>query len=97
MVKLNAPLMSLDASGTVANSITFAKWKGRNYAAVVRWIEAGRPVRSDREIEQIIRICERCVHYMNNHCRLCGCRLRGSSALFSKIRMATEHCPIGKW
>lgn len=34
MVKLNAPLMSLDASGTVANSITFAKWKGRNYARV---------------------------------------------------------------
>jgi hypothetical protein len=34
MVKLNAPLMSLDASGTVADSITFAKWKGRNYARV---------------------------------------------------------------
>jgi len=31
MVKVNAPLMSLDASGTVADSITFSKWKGRAY------------------------------------------------------------------
>lgn len=34
MVKLNAPLMSFDASGTVANAVTFAKWKGRPYARV---------------------------------------------------------------
>jgi hypothetical protein len=31
MVKVYGPLMSLDASGTLANSITFSKWKGRNY------------------------------------------------------------------
>jgi len=72
--------------------------KAFNYAAaVVRWIEAGRPVRSDQETEQIISICKGCMHYMNNHCRLCGCRLHGNAALFSKIRMATEHCPIGRW
>lgn len=32
MVKLAGPMMSLDASGSIANSITFSKWKGRNYA-----------------------------------------------------------------
>jgi hypothetical protein len=32
MVKLNAPMMSLEASGTIANAVTFAKWKGRPYA-----------------------------------------------------------------
>jgi hypothetical protein len=32
MVRLYGPLMSLDASGTVADAVTFAKWKGRNYA-----------------------------------------------------------------
>lgn len=32
MVKLYAPMFSLDASGTVGNAITFSKWKGRNYA-----------------------------------------------------------------
>jgi hypothetical protein len=31
MAILNGPLMSLDASGSVANALTFSKWKGRNY------------------------------------------------------------------
>jgi len=31
MAKVTGPLMSLDASGTVANTTTFSKWKGRNY------------------------------------------------------------------
>lgn len=31
MVKVSAPAMSLDASGTLAGAITFSKWKGRNY------------------------------------------------------------------
>ncbi len=29
--KVVGPLMSMDASGTVAGTVTFAKWKGRNY------------------------------------------------------------------
>lgn len=32
MVKLKGPMMSLDASGKLADAIVFAKWKGRNYA-----------------------------------------------------------------
>jgi len=31
MVKVTGPMMSLDASGTVAGTVTFSKWKGRNY------------------------------------------------------------------
>lgn len=31
MAKVTGPLMSLDASGSVAKTITFSKWKGRNY------------------------------------------------------------------
>jgi len=31
MARVNAPLLSLDASGTIAKAITFSKWKGRNY------------------------------------------------------------------
>lgn len=31
MVKVNAPVMSLDASGSLGNAIVFSKWKGRNY------------------------------------------------------------------
>lgn len=32
MVKLSAPCLSLDASGSIAGTIVFSKWKGRNYA-----------------------------------------------------------------
>ena len=31
MVKVAAPMLSLEASGTIANSMTFSKWKGRPY------------------------------------------------------------------
>lgn len=31
MVKVNGPFMSLDASGTLAQTLTASKWKGRNY------------------------------------------------------------------
>lgn len=31
MARTTAPLLSMDASGSVGHSITFAKWKGRNY------------------------------------------------------------------
>jgi hypothetical protein len=31
MAKITSPLLSLDASGSVAGAITFSKWKGRNY------------------------------------------------------------------
>lgn len=31
MVKVYGPMMSMDASGTLANAATFSKWKGRNY------------------------------------------------------------------
>lgn len=32
MVKLTGPLMSLAASGTIADAVTFSSWKGRSYA-----------------------------------------------------------------
>ena len=31
MVKVNAPMMSLDASGSLGKALVFSKWKGRNY------------------------------------------------------------------
>jgi hypothetical protein len=31
MAKVTGPLLSLDASGTVASTITFSRWKGINY------------------------------------------------------------------
>lgn len=31
MARVTGPLMSMDASGTIGNALTFSKWKGRNY------------------------------------------------------------------
>lgn len=31
MAKVDGPLLSLDASGTIAGALTFSKWKGINY------------------------------------------------------------------
>jgi hypothetical protein len=31
MARVTGPLFSLDASGTIANAMTFSKWKGMNY------------------------------------------------------------------
>lgn len=35
MAKVTAPLLSLDASGSVGNAMVFSKWKGRNYVRVL--------------------------------------------------------------
>lgn len=32
MVKVYGPCLSLDASGTIGDAVTFSKWKGRHYA-----------------------------------------------------------------
>jgi hypothetical protein len=31
MVKVSAPMLSMDASGTIGKAAVFSKWKGRNY------------------------------------------------------------------
>jgi len=73
-----------------------------NYArAVQRWIKAGRPVRDDARVAEIYDTkCRPCRHFDQNRetCTICGCFVRRSaSALRNKIKMATEHCPEGKW
>jgi len=70
-------------------------------SAVKRWHDAGRPVRSDHEVNRIYReLCRFCPHIgpKSRTCQVCGCRVsRSKSAFRNKIRMATEHCPRGTW
>ncbi len=67
--------------------------------AVAEWIAAGRPVRSDEEVAAIHRVlCKPCYLCYRNTCRECGCKVRPEGlAVFNKIKMATQHCPRGKW
>jgi hypothetical protein len=69
--------------------------------AVGRWAGAGRPVRDEGEVRRIFeRLCRPRERFDGRRgtCKVCGCRVRKSgSALVNKIKMATEHCPEGKW
>jgi len=69
--------------------------------ALVQWTAAGRPERSDKDVEQIFnRCCKPCRWYDHRRqiCRGCGCRVaQNGIAVLNKIKMATEHCPRNLW
>ena len=67
---------------------------GRAVSAAV----SGEPVaRSEEEQEKFLAICTgtettpKCEKYEDGRCSICGCFAR------LKTKLATEHCPIGKW
>lgn len=69
-------------------------------AAVSRWLAAGRPVRTDEQVGELLAICQdnKCGKYRDGQCLACGCRVNSSGwALTNKLRMATESCPKGLW
>jgi len=69
--------------------------------AVKKWREAGKPVRSDEEVNAILeQHCKACSWYDKDkrRCKGCGCKVTdGGIAVFNKVRMATEHCPRDLW
>ena len=67
--------------------------------ALSRWIKAGRPVRSEEEIERIFEtFCKPCEAYEEGRCRHCGCYVNlRKTATQNKIAMETEECPLQKW
>lgn len=74
--------------------------KVMNYSAAVRrWVAAGRPERTDAEIEKIYNEhCSGCSLFVNGVCNSCGCPAsKDQPALRNKLRMATEECPLGRF
>ena len=69
--------------------------------ALIEWTAAGRPERSDKDVEQIFhRFCKPCRWFDRRRkiCRGCGCRVADTGfAITNKIKMATEHCPRNLW
>lgn len=53
MAKVSAPFLSLDASGTVASTLTASKWKGRNYMRL-RIIPANPDTADQQEVRSIL-------------------------------------------
>lgn len=76
--------------------------KVMNYQAAVRkWVGAGRPVRSQEEIDRIYEEhCSQCNMYdkARKICNSCGCpATKDQPALRNKLKMATEACPLGRF
>jgi hypothetical protein len=76
--------------------------RAMSYAeAVIEWTAAGRPERSDEEVERIFHhFCKPCRWFNRRRqiCYGCGCRVADSGfAIFNKIKMATQHCPRKRW
>ena len=76
--------------------------RAMSYAeAVIEWTAAGRPERSNEEVERIFhQFCKPCRWFSRRRqiCYGCGCRVADSGfAIFNKIKMATQHCPRKRW
>jgi hypothetical protein len=79
-----------------ALSIQMIAWKD----AVLRWRKAGKPKRTDAEVEEILVLCKGCSWYdaKKQRCLGCGCKVTESGvAVFNKARMKTETCPRSFW
>jgi hypothetical protein len=72
--------------GLLAKAVSMSK-------AVKDWIAAGRPTRTPERAQEVMDICQDCVHFKAGKCLACGCKLS------CKIKMATTSCPLPepKW
>lgn len=67
-----------------------------------KWVLAGRPIRSEDEMQKIHEICRHCEHFEEGHgwlpkydrCGICGCNLHPTQTAMNKIAMATTKCPL---
>jgi hypothetical protein len=83
------------------------------WAALNVWLRAGKPERTDDEVEEIlVRNCNACERKNDDGtCGGCGCRIKGNESelvpflakydpdnpMRNKARIAIEHCPIWLW
>ena len=100
-INCGRPLPALKARRMCGQFSPSLPMKANSYvAAVVKWIAAGRPTRSQERIDEILTtICDAkpvpCEKFANGGCSICGCKVNANpSALRNKLAMATEACPL---
>lgn len=78
---------------------TIFKQAAHYATAVASHVATGSRTRTDSEVAALLTLCRACPHYdPSGRCTLCGCRLSTSAnAYTNKLRMASQHCPAGKW
>lgn len=67
--------------------------------AVAKYVASGMADVTEAEYTQRGEICQACPIYdaASESCGKCGCTVGGKERLIDKRRMASEHCPEGKW
>ena len=91
-----------DASGPETDEPIGIIQQASSYAiALAKWIAAGRPTRSQEQIDAILAThCGPCEHFKNEACNQCGCKVNKHHAAWrNKLAMGTEACPLDppKW
>lgn len=84
---------------------TTATWgdKAINYlTSIRRWVAQGQPMRTAEEIEKLFaEHCANCERYdkESHGCKTCGCSVSATTMepLDNKLRMGSEHCPLGRF
>lgn len=73
--------------------------RGWNFtAAMAKWTAAGRPMRTQDEIDARLKICQACPYLdRQSNCTVCGCACVETNQVLNKLAIATEKCPKGKW
>ena len=63
--------------------------------AAARHLLRGLPMVDDNVYDDRLAACAACTQFVENTCRLCGCRIAGD--MLAKARWADQSCPLGKW
>jgi len=65
--------------------------------AAMRWVKGGFALSNEATVSARSEICKSCKNYdATGYGGLGGC-LNCGCIIPTKVRLATEHCPIGKW
>lgn len=64
-----------------------------------KYVKAGRPRRTDEEIDKILDICHNCPtkRFNGKICTRCGCPINRERKWLNKLKWGTERCPDGHW
>jgi len=62
-------------------------------AALAVHVVHGMPKASEEMIQQRFAICQGCVHFSGNSCRVCDCGIDKEKHLLNKLFWKDQHCP----
>jgi hypothetical protein len=103
-----SPVVSKTPAGAEGSQPSIVQRAKQFKSARDRWVEAGKPLRTDEEKATLFAICAACPSGLyealpvapllaGGRCKACGCGLARERNTLNKIAWATENCPRGHW